>query len=140
MRVIAAVEVDHPNPEASWPSVAPAESLAQHRRTPWTGSCAVYQALYFTGSEARCIHRVMSSTLTIRIAPELLARAETRAAQLGVQRARYIRGLIERDLGTELPQPTRQFASEDLAGRFQLGGQSATNSRVRDRLRNRAGR
>ena len=82
----------------------------------------------------------MPSTLTIRIAPELLEKAKNRAAQLGVQRARYIRGLNERDLGTDLSQPPRKFASEDLAGRFQLGGQSATNARVRDRLRNRAQR
>ena len=81
----------------------------------------------------------MSEVLTVRIAPELLARADARAAQLGIERARYVRGLIERDVEAGAAGTRRQFASEDLVGRFRLGGQSATNQRVRESLRRRAG-
>lgn len=80
----------------------------------------------------------MSGVLTVRITPELLARADARAARMGLERARYVRGLIERDLAADEASP-RQFASEDLVGRFHLGGKPATNQRVRERLRQRAG-
>lgn len=82
----------------------------------------------------------MSCILTVRIAPELLAKADARAAQMGLERARYVRGLIERDLEEGAAEAPRQFASEDLVGQFRLGGHSADNQRVRERLRQRAGR
>lgn len=80
----------------------------------------------------------MSHILTVRIGPELLAKADARAAQLGLDRARYLRSLIERDAENGSASPRRQFASEDLVGRFRLGGRSATNQRVRENLRRRA--
>lgn len=77
----------------------------------------------------------MSKVLTVRIAPELLAKAEARAAQLGLERAGYVRGLIEQDLKTSSVKPVYRFASEDLVGAFRLGGLPATNERVRKALR-----
>jgi hypothetical protein len=79
----------------------------------------------------------MSRVLTVRIAPGLLAKAEARAARLGLDRAGYVRSLIEHDLKAASSRPQRLFASEDLVGTFRLGGVSATNSRVRKTLSNR---
>ncbi len=81
----------------------------------------------------------MSRVLTVRIKPELLAKAEERAVQLGLDRAGYVRSLIEQDLKNSR-SVHRRFASEDLVGAFRLGGQSATNDRVRARMRNRVER
>src|SRR5438105_279420 len=87
---------------------------------------------------ARCIHRRMSRVLTVRIEPSLLSRAEARAARLGLDRAGYVRNLIERDLAEGDTPGRRRFASEDLVGAFRLGGASATNARTRERLRRRS--
>ncbi len=80
----------------------------------------------------------MTRVLTIRIAPILLAKAEARAHQLGMDRADYVRGLIQRDLVDASRAAPPRFASEDLVGTFRLGGKSATNERVRARLRTRS--
>jgi len=80
----------------------------------------------------------MTRVLTVRIGPELLAKAEERAVQLGLDRAGYVRNLIEQDLKSARV-PRRRFASEDLVGAFRLGGQSATNDRVRDQIRGHHG-
>jgi hypothetical protein len=82
----------------------------------------------------------MTKVLTVRVAPELLSRADAKAAMLGLDRTQYVRHLILADLAE--PSETRgsRFKSEDLAGRFRLGGQSATNPRVRNQLRNKAKR
>ena len=80
----------------------------------------------------------MSRVLTVRIAPGLLAKAEARAVRLGLDRAGYIRSLIEHDLETSTRPVPRQFASEDLAGAFRLGGESATNRRTRTTLNRRS--
>ncbi len=80
----------------------------------------------------------MTRVLTVRIKPGLLAKAEARAARLGLDRAGYVRSLIEHDLAAETSQSPRRFASEDLVGAFRLGGQSATNPRARETLRRRA--
>ena len=80
----------------------------------------------------------MSRILTVRIAPELLAKAEARAVQLGLDRAGYVRSLIEHDLESSTGRPRRRFASEDLVGAFRLGGKPATNKRVRENLRRRS--
>ena len=69
---------------------------------------------------------------------ELLGKAEARAARLGLDRAKYVRSLIEEDLAEgaaeELP---REFASEDLAGMYEGPGRAAINAVVRERLRRR---
>jgi hypothetical protein len=80
----------------------------------------------------------MSKVLTVRIASELLAKAEARAIELGLDRAGYIRNLIERDLETDGKRGKRRFVSEDLLGAFRLGSQPATNPRARRMLRKRA--
>ena len=80
----------------------------------------------------------MTRVLTVRIAPILLAKAEARANQLGMDRADYVRGLIQRDLAEASRRAPHRFASEDLVAAFWLGGNSATNERVRERLRTRS--
>ena len=81
----------------------------------------------------------MTRVLTVRIEPSLLAKAEARAARLGLDKAKYVRGLIERDLSDSNGQTRRKFGSEDLVGKFRLGGEPASNARVRARLRARVG-
>ena len=81
----------------------------------------------------------MSEVLTVRIEPNLLSRAEARAARLGLDRAGYVRNLIQRDLEEEHASSDSRFASEDLVGAFCLGGVSASNTRVRDNLRRSSG-
>lgn len=80
----------------------------------------------------------MSRVLTVRIAPGLLAEAEARAFRLGLDRAGYVRSLIERDIKTSATLLRRPFASEDLVGAFRLGGNPATNRRVREALKRRS--
>jgi len=80
----------------------------------------------------------MTKVLTVRIAPSLLAMAEARAVRLGLDRTGYVRSLIEQDLKLPAASAQQRFASEDLVGRFRLGGMPATNSRVRATLRRRS--
>ena len=81
----------------------------------------------------------MTKVLTVRIPVDLLGRAAARAHRLGLDRAKYVRQLIEQDIdaahGEE--KSRRGFVPEDLAGSFRLGGRPATNRRVRERLRAR---
>jgi len=79
----------------------------------------------------------MKRVFTMRLTPELPAKAEAQAAQLGLDRAAYVRGLIEQDLKGGPGNVPRQFASEDLVGAFRLGGQHATNRRIRKILQKR---
>lgn len=66
---------------------------------------------------------------------ELLGKAEARAARLGLDRAKYVRTLIEEDLAAGTVGEPREFASEDLAGIYEGSGTAATNAAVRERLR-----
>lgn len=86
----------------------------------------------------RCILHRMTKVLTIRIDADLLGKAEARAARLGLDRAKYVRSLIEEDLSQAPAAPSRTFASEDLAGIYEGNGHSATNTVVRERMRRRA--
>jgi hypothetical protein len=92
----------------------------------------------FTILSLECIQWRMSQVLTVRIEPGLLAQADAQAVRLGLDRAGYVRSLIEHDLQTATAQPRRQFVSEDLVGAFRLGGEPATNRRAREVLRQRA--
>jgi hypothetical protein len=78
----------------------------------------------------------MTKVLTVRIPVDLLGRAEARAHRLGLDRAKYVRQLIEQDVEAAGGQEAAKgrFASEDLAGTFRLGGRPATNPRVRRQL------
>ena len=40
----------------------------------------------------------MTKVLTVRVPPELLTRMEAKAVSLGLDRAKYVRSLIEEDL------------------------------------------
>lgn len=66
--------------------------------------------------------------------PVLLEKAEARAARLGVDRAKYVRSLIEEDLAAGGNKPGCGFASSDLAGMYEGGGKAATNQETRARL------
>lgn len=78
----------------------------------------------------------MTQVLTLRIPPELLARAEARAAQLGLDRAKYVRELITQDVA-QAKGTRRTFASEDFIGSASLALGPYTNHRVRAALRDR---
>jgi hypothetical protein len=79
----------------------------------------------------------MTRVLTLRIDAELLGKAEARAARLGLDRAKYVRTLIEEDLAGGVAETPRRFASEDLAGMYEGSGRAASNAVVRERLRRR---
>ncbi len=79
----------------------------------------------------------MTKVLTVRIPPALLCQAEAKAARLGLDRAKYVRGLIEEDLAKKEPKKKHKFASEDLIGSLSLGEGPYTNQRVRELMRAR---
>jgi len=79
----------------------------------------------------------MTQVLTVRIPHELLSKAEARAARLGLDRAKYVRGLIEQDLSKETRQPKHKFGSEDLIGSVALGEGPYPNRCVRELMRAR---
>jgi hypothetical protein len=76
----------------------------------------------------------LPKVLTIRITPELLSKAEARAARLGLNCVGYVRSLIEHDLHAAASEKRNKFTSEDLVGSFRLGGMPATNRQVRENL------
>jgi hypothetical protein len=78
----------------------------------------------------------MTQVLTVRVKPELLAKADARAAQLGLDRGKYVRDLIERDVN-QRSGSRRKFASEDFIGSVALGQGPYTNRRVRETVRTR---
>ena len=78
----------------------------------------------------------MTKILTLRLDPDLLGKAEARAVHLGLDRAKYVRLLIEEDLKGNPAAPRRKFASEDLAGMYEGPGITADNATVREHLRN----
>ena len=79
----------------------------------------------------------MTKVLTVRIPPALLCQAEAKAARLGLDRAKYVRGLIEEDLAKKEPKKKHKFASHDLMGSLALGEGPYTNQRVRELMRAR---
>lgn len=80
----------------------------------------------------------MTKILTVRLPAELLVKAEARAMRLGLDRAKYVRSLIEDDLSGARDKTQRVFASEDLVGLYQGDTGPATNASARERLRARA--
>jgi len=80
----------------------------------------------------------MTKILTVRMDPHLLSEAEARASRLGLDRAKYIRKLIQEDLSHADDRSGKRFASEDLAGMYEGETTPATNDVVRSRLRNRS--
>jgi hypothetical protein len=80
----------------------------------------------------------MTKILTVRMPAELHQKAEARALRLGLDRAKYVRSLIEGDVSEAARNAKSPFASEDLVGLYEIGAESATNASVRQRLRARA--
>ncbi len=76
----------------------------------------------------------MTKVLTVRMNPDLLEKAEARAARLGVDRAKYVRSLIEEDLASCGKKTGIGFASADLAGIYEGDGKAATNQETRARM------
>jgi hypothetical protein len=80
----------------------------------------------------------MTQVLTVRISPDLLAKAEARAEALGLDRGKYVRSLIEQDVPESASGArTRRFTSEDFIGSAPLGRGPYTNRRVRTVIRTR---
>lgn len=80
----------------------------------------------------------MTQVLTVRMPPELIAKAEARAAQLGLDRGQYVRTLIEQDVaGGSGGRQKHRFASEDFIGSVPLRRGPYTNRRVRAIVRER---
>jgi predicted DNA-binding protein len=77
----------------------------------------------------------MTKVLTVRIPPGLLRKAEARAARIGLDRAKYVRNLIEEDVASEKSKLKHKFASEDLIGCYEGDGRPATNAVVREKMR-----
>ncbi len=77
----------------------------------------------------------MTKILTLRMDPALLEKAEAKAARLGLDRAKYVRSLIEEDLASSQTDGPSGFASFDLAGIYDGDGKSATNQETRERMR-----
>lgn len=74
----------------------------------------------------------MTQVLTLRVSPELAAKADERAAELGLDRGKYLRGLIEQDLdANRAKRGKRKFASEDFIGSAPLRKGPYTNRVVR---------
>jgi len=80
----------------------------------------------------------MTQVLTVRVPPDLLAKADERAAQLGLDRGKYVRGLIEQDVTAGAGERRRRaFSSESFIGSVPLGRGPYTNRRVRAIVRER---
>lgn len=74
----------------------------------------------------------MTQVLTVRVPPELVAKADARAAQLGLDRGKYVRALIEQDVAAGASETRRRrFASEAFIGSVPLGRGPYTSHRVR---------
>jgi hypothetical protein len=66
-----------------------------------------------------------------------VAKADSRAAQLGLDRGSYVRSLIEQDVVAGETTRKRRFASEGFIGSAPLRGGPYDNRRVRAILRAR---
>lgn len=83
----------------------------------------------------------MTQVLTVRVPPDLIAKADARASELGLDRGKYVRSLIEQDVATSRRSRRKKpFASEDFLGSTPFGRGPYTNSRVRAIVRERLGR
>jgi hypothetical protein len=80
----------------------------------------------------------MTQILTVRVPPDLVAKADARAAELGLDRGKYVRSLIEQDVSaSRRKRRGRKFASEDFIGSVSLERGPYTNPRVRAVVRKR---
>ena len=80
----------------------------------------------------------MTQVLTVRVPPDLIAQADRRAAELGLDRGKYVRSLIEQDVRTNGTRGAkRKFVSENFIGSVPLALGPYTNRRVRAIVRER---
>jgi hypothetical protein len=80
----------------------------------------------------------MTQILTVRVPPDLVAKADARAAELGLDRGKYVRSLIEQDVSaSRRKRRSHKFASEDFIGSVPLARGPYTNRRVRALVRER---
>ena len=80
----------------------------------------------------------MTQVLTVRVPPDLLAKADARAAELGLDRGKYVRTLIEEDVAAGAKKGRkRRFRSEDFIGSIPLARGPYTNRRIRALVRER---
>jgi hypothetical protein len=79
----------------------------------------------------------MTDVLTLRLPPGKLAKVDRRAAELGQERSRYIRGLIDEDLRGAAKPRKHVFASEDLVGCVETGIVSSSSAHFRKIIRER---
>jgi hypothetical protein len=75
----------------------------------------------------------MTKPFSVRARPSLISAIDTRAAQLGQDRTKYILTLVERDLFEAGTEKTRKhkFASGGLIGAFRTYTGPATNENTR---------
>jgi predicted DNA-binding protein len=78
-----------------------------------------------------------ATILTIRMAPQKLAKLDRRAAELGRDRSGYVRSLIEEDLKSQPRAGKYVFASKDLVGSVSTGIKEGNNATVRKVVRAR---
>jgi hypothetical protein len=91
-----------------------------------------------TRPDSHVIRWRMTQVLTVRVPPALVAKADARAAELGLDRGKYVRSLIEQDVSTRgRDRRKRKFASEDFIGSVPLARGPYTNRRVRAIVRER---
>ena len=80
----------------------------------------------------------MTQVLTVRVPPDLIAKADRRAAELGLDRGKYVRSLIEQDVTTTAKaRSKRKFVSKGFIGSVPLARGPYTNRRIRAIVRER---
>jgi hypothetical protein len=85
-------------------------------------------------SACQRIQSRMTSSVSFRAGVERRAKIDRRAAQLGLDRTRYMIALVDRDLENEAAPEKHRFASEDFIGCVSLGGNASNNAAVRRAL------
>lgn len=79
----------------------------------------------------------MTRPFSVRARPSLISAIDSRAAQLGQDRSKYILTLVERDLSGAKKPRKHKFASHDLIGSFSTGIKSGDNATIRRIIRQR---
>ena len=80
-----------------------------------------------------CKRRCMTKVVSLRVPSDKVAAIDRRAADSGMDRTKYLLGLVEKDLARPAAETKRRFASMHLLGRFQSKG--STNAQVRAALK-----
>jgi hypothetical protein len=78
----------------------------------------------------------MTQVVSLRMRSEKVAAIDWRAAEVGLNRTKYLLRLAEQDLARPAPKSRRRFASAHLLGKYRSGGSS--NAAVRTILKTRS--